>query len=267
MTIDPRITFWFGAWTSVLLLVASGTINFTGALPELWVPVVTKWCGILGAINSTILTAASGYSSNKSGPMVSTPMSFTPTIVKVLLVAFALSFLVASNQAQAAEVRRPAITGNIAADIKTDLAGGVAPGAPGQLLTGNPEKDMQALWKKITSASITDLNYAAAMAKNANTTTSGVRLQCLAAIIQLNQQASGAALKNPDGSAMTRPDPSLFTDVESLAEIIDNLSPQGPLFVSCAGAAQLAKTNVLSFVNAVVTGAAGFAAMPVIPGL
>jgi len=43
--------------------------------------------------------------------------------------------------------------------------------------------------------------------------------------------------------------------------------PTGPLFVSCAGAAQLAKTNVLSFVNAVVTGAAGFAAMPVIPGL
>jgi hypothetical protein len=52
-----------------------------------------------------------------------------------------------------------------------------------------------------------------------------------------------------------------------LAEVVDNLSPQGPLFVSCAGAAQLAKTNVLTFINAAVTGAAGLAAMPIIPGL
>lgn len=186
-------------------------------------------------------------------------------VARILLVAFALSFLVAGG-AQA-QTRRPAVTGNIVNDIKTDIAGGVAPGAPGQLLTGNPEKDLQALWQKIVSSSLTDLNYAAAMAANANTTTSTVRLQCLKAIIQLNEQASGANLKNADGSPMVKPDPHLFTDVESLAEIIDNLSPQGPLFVSCAGAAQLAKTNVLSFVNAVVTGVAGFAAMPVIPGL
>jgi hypothetical protein len=126
---------------------------------------------------------------------------------------------------------------------------------------------MQALWQKIVASSLTDLNYAAAMAKQANTATSQVRLQCINAIITLNEQASGTNLKNADGTAMAKPDPHLFTDVESLAEVVDNLSPQGPLFVGCSGAAQLAKTNVLSFVNAVVTGAAGFAAMPVIPGL
>ncbi len=137
----------------------------------------------------------------------------------------------------------------------------------GTKTTGNASADMQALWQKIVASSLADLNYAAAMAKQANTATSQVRLQCLNAIITLNEQASGASLKNADGTPMAKPDPHLFTDVESLAEVVDNLSPQGPLFVGCSGAAQLAKTNVLSFVNAVVTGAAGFAAMPVIPGL
>lgn len=109
MSIDPRFAFYFGVWTSVLLLVASGTINFTGALPELWVPIVTKWCGILGAINSTILTAASGYSSSKPGPMVNLPASVTQPAVKILLVAFALSFLVAGGSAQAQSGTRPRI--------------------------------------------------------------------------------------------------------------------------------------------------------------
>ena len=182
-------------------------------------------------------------------------------IATVLLIAFALSFLVAVPAMAQVKLVKP--TGNIANDIAA------ATGQPAKppLLTGNVEKDLQALWQKIVSASLADLNYAAAMASNANTTTSAVRLQCLKAIITLNEQASGANLKNADGTPMAKPDPHLFTDVESLAEIIDNLAPQGPLFVSCAGAAQLAKTNVLTFVNAVVTGAAGFAAMPVIPGL
>ena len=59
----------------------------------------------------------------------------------------------------------------------------------------------------------------------------------------------------------------VMTSAPVLAEVVDNLSPSGPLFTACAGAAQLAKTNVLTFINAVVTGAAGLAAMPIIPGL
>lgn len=121
---------------------------------------------------------------------------------------------------------------------------------------------LQALWQKIVSASSNDLTYAAAMAKVASTPASGVRGQCWNAIITLNQQANGANVKNADGTPMARPDPHLFTDAESLAEIIDNLSPQGPLFTSCAGAAKLAQTDVLTLVNAVVTGAAGMAALP-----
>ena len=50
-------------------------------------------------------------------------------------------------------------------------------------------------------------------------------------------------------------------DVEQLAEVIDNFAPTGPLFTACAGAAQLAKTNTVTFINAIVTGASGLAAL------
>jgi hypothetical protein len=132
MTIDPRIAFWFGVWTSILLLIASGTISFEGALPSLYVPLITKWCAILGAINSTILTAASGYSSNRQGPMVTVPASLTGPVVKILIAAFALSMFLAGNPADARDLpklRAPAVTGDIVADVKTDL--GIAPPAAG----------------------------------------------------------------------------------------------------------------------------------------
>lgn len=228
--------------------------------PWIWSFVVninTKRAPQNAVVIDPVLTAANAEKKTATVQTFEGPI--TGKIVSVLLVAFVASAFLATGQAQA---QTPRLTGNIAKDIAAATG---KPNAP--LLTGNIEKDMQALWQKIVSSSLTDLNYAAAMAASANTTTSTVRLQCIKAIITLNEQASGVNLKNPDGTPMIKPDPHLFTDVESLAEIIDNLSPQGPLFVNCAGAAQLAKTNVLSFVNAVVTGAAGFAAMPIIPGL
>lgn len=258
--IDPKLTFYFGVWTSVLLLVASGTINFTGALPDLWVPIVTKWCGILGAINSTILTAASGYSSNKTGPMVSVPA----TVIKVLIVAFALSFLIGIPSAQAqVKLHAPAVTGDLNKDIKTDLGIGSSnsPSSPLSLLPGQTSLlSPDQLIKKIIALSAPDLTYAAAMATAANTNAATVRLGCIKAIQQLNQQASGSTLKNADGTPMTPPaEPKIFTDLETIAEGIDSLSPTGPLYTSCAGAAALAQTNVLAFINAVVTGTAGAA--------
>ena len=98
MSIDPKVAFWFGVLTSILLMIASaGTNFFAGALPAEYIPFIVKWCSILGTINSCVLTAANGYSGPGSGPLVKAVPSFTPTVVKVLLVAFVLSFLVASN--------------------------------------------------------------------------------------------------------------------------------------------------------------------------
>jgi hypothetical protein len=184
-------------------------------------------------------------------------------IIRLLIVAFLPVLAVDAAQAQA-KLRAPQITGNVVDDTKANL--GLTTPAP-KLLTGNVEKDMHALWDKIVNASNTDLTYASALAASAATPASAVRKQCYDAILKLNNQVNGMNVLGPDGKPLPQPDPKLFTGVEQAAETIDNLSPSGPLFVNCAGMAQLTKTNVLTLINAIVTGAAGFAAMPIIPGL
>jgi hypothetical protein len=274
MGATPQLTVLFGS-NAVPYIVALATLG-NGAL-GVFVTVIggqgsqlrnvlampgVERITVNGQANSTLATMAVDQNQNKIAPTVAAQGAVTATAkaAAVLLFAVVLGCVAFAGNASAQAPKLRPLTGNIGNDL-----GITKPVAP--MITGNVEKDLQALWDKIVASSIADLNYAAAMAKSANTQTSGIRLQCINAIITLNQQASGANLKNPDGTPMVKPDPHLFTDVESLAEVIDNLSPQGPLFVNCAGAAQLAKTNVLTFVNAVVTGAAGFAAMPVIPGL
>jgi hypothetical protein len=196
------------------------------------------------------------------------PPSNGGTAIKAVLalfaVLFALSFTLPAF-AQVPQLKRPALTGNPIVDIKTDL-GGDAGNTTVPKLTGDPRKDAIALWQKIVAAADKDIAYAIAMATVANaaapkgiTTGAGMRLQCLIAIQTLNQQANGANLKNADGTPMARPDPALLTDAETLAEIIDAMQPGGPLWTSCSGAAQLAATNTIAFINALVSGAAGLA--------
>jgi hypothetical protein len=194
----------------------------------------------------------------------------TGKVVSVMLIAFAMSAFLAmpSAQAQTRKLVAPAVTGDLKKDLNTDGQNlGLIPKSLQVQPTGNVAADLKTLWDKIIAANNTDLAYASKLAAGAGTQASLIRKQCWDAIVALNEQANGLNLKNADGTLMARPDPHLFTDVETLAEVVDNLSPQGPLFVSCAGAAQLAKTNVLTFINAAVTGAAGIAAMPIIPGL
>jgi hypothetical protein len=117
------------------------------------------------------------------------------------------------------------------------------------------------VWDKIVNASLPDLQYASALAASAGTPSAAVRKQCWDALIAANKTASGTGLKDANGNALTKPDQHLFVDVEQLAQVIDNLAPTGPLFTACAGAAQLAKTNTLTFINAIVTGASGLAVL------
>ena len=188
--------------------------------------------------------------------------------MKRLLIVLVATFALSSPlQAQTHKLVPPAITGDLKKDLDTDAQNlGLAQSQP-KLLTGNVEKDIHALWDKIVSASNDDLKYASALAAAAGTPASAVRKQCYDAILKLNTQVNGMNVLGADGKPLAQPDPKLFTGVEQAAETIDNLSPSGPLFVACAGMAQLTKTNVLTLINAIVTGAAAFAVMPVIPGL
>jgi hypothetical protein len=191
--------------------------------------------------------------------------------VRVAIIIFAL-LITTPVMAQTAPRRAPAVpasqgpvfTGDVIQDAKNGFKGDPATGIQ---LTGNLKKDAQALWDKIQAAALVDLQYASAMANAANTNGSSIRKMCWDAIIVVNQKANGVGLKNPDGTPMAKPDPHLFTDVETAAEVLDDLSPQGKLFTSCAGAAQLAQANVIQFISAAISGAAGMAKLAVIPGL
>jgi hypothetical protein len=184
------------------------------------------------------------------------PIQANVRMAAVVAMALLLSALVFPHNASAQGIKLKPLTGNVGNDL------GITTAAKPPALTGNIEADVQALWKKIGALTKADLNYAMAKAKAANTNGAAIRLQCLQAISDANDQANGTGLKNPDGTDMARPDPALVTGIEDVAELVDNLSPQGRLSTSCAGAAQMFKTNTLAVISAIVTGAAGIAALP-----
>ena len=191
-------------------------------------------------------------------------------LARILLIAFLCSLL-AGTQAMAqtkhaAPPQGAVLTGDLITDAKNGFKGD--PNAPNAVqLTGNLKKDAQAIWDKIVAASDKDLSYASQLAGQANTPSSQIRKQCWDAILATNQQANGLNLKDASGNVVAMPDPKVFTQIEQAAEVLDALSPQGKLFTSCAGAAQLAQAGVLQFISAAVTGVAGLAKLTPIPGL
>jgi len=114
----------------------------------------------------------------------------------------------------------------------------------------------EAVAANIKKAAAADIQNAITMAKAASTPQSGVRLQCYEAIAKVAFPASTDSLAKPH----------LVSDYEYLAELIDALQPTSPTLIACAGAAQLQLQTALQFINAVVTGVAGAAAIvPKVP--
>jgi len=257
--VDPKIGIALNIAYTVCGLIAAGTIVFVG-IPDNVVTIIKTTALDASIILGVVNMALGLWSSNRPGPMVNLP-TIPPNVTKILLVTLLPLALLAMSGSAYAQVKLVKPTGNIVEDIKSATA------PPQKLITGNIERDAHAIWDKLVAASQTDLKYASALAAAANTPASAVRKQCYDAIIVLNIQVNGMNVKDANGNVLPQPDPKLFTGVEQAAETIDNLSPSGPLFTSCAGMAQLTKTNVLTLINAIVTGAAAFAIMPVIPGL
>ena len=165
-----------------------------------------------------------------------------------------------------AQTKRDPVT-TIKSDLATNTDGKpcLIPWDPLKLcgtLTGKPEDDMQRVVKRIQAVGRDDMNYAILKATAATTSSSKVRLQCLQAILKAKDDAEGVTIKDAAGNVVPRPDPAFVTQIEDVAELVDGLSPTGALWTSCAGAAQLFKTNVLAVINGIVTGAAGIAALP-----
>lgn len=264
--IDPKYMMYLGLLVTIEQAIGHGTVSLTNLVPADWAPYITSWCNFLAFVGTAIMTYQAAASSATPGPLIELPKIPGPnTIVKILMIAFlplALLAMASRAEAQTApRLRSPAMTGNIPADIKTDLGIGVQPGSA-PALTGNIQVDAKALWDKIQALTKDDLTYAIAKATAAKTNASAVRLQCLQAVADANAQARGDGLIGADGKPLVRPDPALVTGIEDVAELVDNLSPQGKLFTSCAGAAQMFRTNTLAVINSIVTGAVGIAALP-----
>jgi hypothetical protein len=248
MQIDPKITFWFGVWTNILMLIGGGTIKFAGLLSDPIAFKVTGWCLFTATINSVILTALTGYSSNAKGPLVN-----TPTVPPVVKTAAVLALCV--------------IVGTFAFGPSPAMAQGKKPAPPPfcdplKLLpgcavatTGGALISIEQVIKNIGAAQDADLAYAKALADNAATPGSKLRSACLAAIIAAKAQVEGAALKKADGTVWAKPEPGIISTMEQGAELVDDLQPTAPLVSGCAAAANAAAQNVLTVVNGIATGA------------
>lgn len=95
--VDPKYIMWLGIVVGIEQAIGHGTVSLTNIIPADWAPYVTSWCNLLAFVGTSIMTYQAAVSGPQTGPLLPNPPSITPTVVKVLLVAFALSFLVASN--------------------------------------------------------------------------------------------------------------------------------------------------------------------------
>jgi hypothetical protein len=208
---------------------------------------------------SSLATLAMDPAQNKidAAPGAGAAVAAIAKAASVVLLAIMLSAMFVPSAFAAAKPAAP-----IAAAVPSKCALIFDPLKLCGVLTGNVQTDVQRVVARIAAVNKADLNYAMAKAKSAGTPASKIRLQCVQAISDASDQLNGVSLKNPDGTDMVRPDPALVTGIEDVAELIDNLSPQGVLLTSCAGAAKMLGMNALAAVNAIVTGTASFALLP-----
>jgi hypothetical protein len=195
-------------------------------------------------------------------PATPNPTTKVVALIAIMIASMFLAWLhPASAQTQKKTAAPAAATTDPAADAPSKTC--LIPWDPLKLcgvLTGNPADDFKRVVKRIQAVGKTDMIYAALKAKNANTPASLVRLQCLNGVLDMKAKFEDD-LKDASGTVVPRPDPDAITVIEETAELVDALAPQGALFTSCAGAAQLFKTSTLAAINGIVTGAVGLVAM------
>lgn len=87
-----------GVVVAIEMQIGNGTMSLTNMVPDSWIPFVKAWAANLGSIGALIMSAGA-FGRPAASQVQITPS--VPTIVKVLLCAFALSFLLAGVPAMA----------------------------------------------------------------------------------------------------------------------------------------------------------------------
>lgn len=120
--VDPKWIVMLAWLVGVQKGIGQGAISLTNMIPESWIPHVIAWNNGLAWLGVGLMGLLAALSSSSAGPLISVPnialpsVDATKTVAKILLVAFALSFLVAGGSAQA-QIKLKPLTGNIVRDL------------------------------------------------------------------------------------------------------------------------------------------------------
>lgn len=68
LNIDPKVMFYLGLVLCIAQIIGNGGETFlAGAIPAVAVPFVVKWCLIVSAVGTAIMTYAAGGNMTQSG--------------------------------------------------------------------------------------------------------------------------------------------------------------------------------------------------------
>lgn len=131
--IDPKYVMYLGLLVTIEQAIGHGTVSLTNLVPADWSPYITSWCNFLAFIGTSIMTYQAAVSSPLPGPLVNTPISPVAKAIIMLAMLVATQALLMGD-AHAAQLKKPAVTGDPLKDIKTDL------GIPNDVgVTKNPD--------------------------------------------------------------------------------------------------------------------------------
>lgn len=246
LTLRDWITIVAGL-VAVELAIGNGTVSLTNAVPDVWIPTVKAWCGLLAFCGSTIITVLSRYVPPGEAPAV-------PPVAKVLafLAVLAGGLLVVAPSAHAQRAR--GVIENIAR--RNDVN---APGRNSEIPPLKPDD----LIDKLQKLNLPDFQYALAKATAAN---NNVTKGCWQAWVDLLSKAQ-APILGPDGKPMAKPDPHVFSDIEDASELLQALQTGGAIQVGCSALADATKKSVAQIIAAVVTGGGLSGLLPLSPVL
>jgi len=243
---------WISILVAIETAVGNGTVSLTNVVPPTWAPYIVGWCSLLAFIGTTIMaamTAGSVYGPNAASNVARKVPVF---LLGVLLctVAYQLAYAqpldIIQRAAQRNDVNRvdkTPITRPTFGDGKIDVL------KPSELLD------------KLKDVSLADLKYAKAQAKATNNT---ITLPCWSAWVDLLSKAQ-QPLVDDDGQPITRPDPHVFSTLESASELLQALQNGGPIQTGCAALADASKKSVAQIVSSIVTGGGLSGILPVSP--
>lgn len=131
--IDPKWIVVLAWLVGIQKGIGQGAISLTNMVPDSWIPHIIAWNNGLAWLGVGLMGLLAAISSSSTGPLISNipqiSIDAAKVTAKVLIGAFVLSMFLAGNPASAAALKKPAVTGDIVADVKTDL--GIAPPAAG----------------------------------------------------------------------------------------------------------------------------------------